>query len=68
MTEIKEIRIESLAEPAQIKLIRYARGYGWELNLHGETMAKVDEQICRIDALYQERYGKEQKPLTDVKP
>lgn len=58
MTEIKEIRIESLAEPAQIKLIRYARGYGWELNLHGETMEKVDEHICRIDALYQERYGR----------
>lgn len=67
MTEIKEIQIHSLAEPAQVKLIRYAKGYGWELNLHGETMTKVIEEIKRIDDLFRERYGGEQKPIEELK-
>ena len=67
MTEIKEIRIESIAEPAQVKFfIRYAKGYGWELNLHSETLAKAAEEIKRIDDLFRERYGSEQKEIKEV--
>lgn len=67
MTEIKEIQIQSLAEPAQVKLIRYAKGYGWELNLHSETMAKAVAEIERVDALFRERYGGEQKSIEAIK-
>lgn len=67
MTEIKELIISTIAEPAQVKLIRYAKGYGWEINLHGESMAKVAEEVSRIDALYKERYGQQQPEIKEVK-
>lgn len=38
-----------------------------ELNLHGETMAKIAEEIKRIDDLFRERYGSEQKSIEAIK-
>ena len=58
MTEIKEIKITTIGEPAHITLTRGQKGgYGWEISIYAETAAKADEQIQRIDALYKERYG-----------
>lgn len=67
MTEIREIQIQTLAEPAQVKLIRYAKGYGWEINIHAETGAKAVQEVERIDELFRERYGGEQKPIEELK-
>lgn len=57
MTEIKEIQITTIGEPAQIKLIKTAKGYNWELNLHGETLASCMEKIKTADDTMKERYG-----------
>ena len=38
MTTIKEIQVQSIAEPAQVKIERNSKGYNYELSVHGETM------------------------------
>jgi len=48
--DIREIRIEQLAEPAKIKLIRGAKGtYQWEISLSGESLVAVSQKICEMD-------------------
>lgn len=54
---MEEIQIQSLAEPAKIKLIRGARGvYQWEISISGETLDVCVKKIHTIDALLAERY------------
>ena len=67
MTEMKEIIIQTIAEPAQITLIKYAKSYGWEISLYGENVHKVAEQITQIDSLYRERYMPNHGSTTEVK-
>lgn len=42
MTEIKEIQISTIGEPAQVKIERGMKGgYGYEINIHAETLEKA---------------------------
>ena len=59
MTEIKEIIIISIAEFAEVKAVRYAKGYGWELHLYGNTLLFISDEIKQKDEQFRERYDRE---------
>ena len=40
-----------------VKLIKYSRGYGWEIKLHGQDMEKIVSAIDEVN--------KELKKITD---
>lgn len=56
MTEIKEVHINTLGEPAQVRVERNSKGYTYEVNLHGENLDRVCLQVQtiveRLNALY----------------
>lgn len=65
--ELREFQVSTIAEPAQVKLIRSSKGgYSWELNLHGESLMQCLEKIHNADVLLQERYAG--KTTEEVKP
>ena len=59
MTTVKEIQIQSIAEPAKIKIERGQKGgYGYEIELRGETIEEVSNVLLVAKArLELELYG-----------
>lgn len=59
MTTVKEIQIQSIAEPAKIKIERGQKGgYGYEIEMRGETLEEVSFAVLVAKArLELELYG-----------
>jgi len=56
MTEIKEIHINTIGEPAHVKVERNSKGHNYEVSLHGENLDKTSQAVQtiveRLEALY----------------
>lgn len=70
MTIVKEIQIQSIAEPAKIKIERGQKGgYGYEIELRGESLDNVSNALLVAKArLELELYGSVAKHNPDAHP
>lgn len=66
--EIKEIMMQSMAEPAKVKLTRGAKGtYQWEISLSAETLNLCLSKVRDVDDLLKEMYcGKNEQAYKQV--
>lgn len=60
MAHIKEYAINSIGEPAHIKIEKNSKGYNYELSLHGEDLRIV------LDELLATRIEIEKQLMKDV--
>lgn len=58
MTTVKEIQVQSIAEPAQVKIERNSKGYNYEISVHSETLPDACIEVLKAKALLElELYG-----------
>jgi len=52
-------------EPYHLKLIKYAKGYGWEIGIRGKDPQVILKEIEQIDGLMNKKYQPEVEAKND---
>jgi len=45
------------ALPKKVKLVKYAKSYGWEVTCHGEDFKKIIDDLKDADTMLRNLYG-----------
>jgi hypothetical protein len=58
MTTIREIQVQSIGEPYQIKIEKNSKGYNYEVSIHAETAEKAISEVLNMrNRIEEELYG-----------
>ena len=58
MTTVREIQIQSIGEPAHVKVERNSKGYNYEIGVYSEDITQACMEVLKAKALLElELYG-----------